>query len=153
MENTIMIQHGGSLQPGLLMFRPNIRRQHGMGLGGFFSKMFKKLIPFAKSVLLPHAVTAARNIADDYLEGKDVKASLKSNALGAIKGVGQQVLDQSGSGRRRGRKRKSSTHLTPTKKFKRRKKKAKANSSKSRKVAKRKSKGVVRKNQLLTLFD
>lgn len=139
-------QMGGAYEPGLLMFRPGIRRQHGMGLGSFFGKIWKYIVPFAKNVVLPKAVKAVSNVANDYLEGKNVKESLKSNALGVVKQVGTDLLNQTGSGRRRGKKRKASQS-------KRRKtgiKKIKRNKPAKRRKTKKK---VLRKNNFVTLFD
>lgn len=98
-------QLGGSLESGLLVYRPNLRRQHGHGLGSFFGRVFQRIMPYAQKYVFPHAKTALSNVTKDILEGKDIKESLKSNTKSALKGVANQVLDQSGSGRR-GKKRK-----------------------------------------------
>jgi hypothetical protein len=77
----------------------------GAGLGGIFGAIARRLIPFAKNYLLPHAAKAARNVTSDLLAGKSsFKESFKTHGLGALKGVGQQFLDQTGSGRRRRKK-------------------------------------------------
>lgn len=113
-------QVGGSLESGLLVYRPNLRRQHGHGLGSFFGRIFQRIIPLAQKYVLPHAKSAMSNVTRDILEGKDIKESLKSNTKSALKGVANQIFDQSGSGRR-GKKRKTKKALY----FKRKPKKLK----------------------------
>lgn len=153
MESHIgLVQYGGEYQPGLLMYRPNLRRQHGHGLGSFFGTMFSRLIPLAKEYLLPHAVTAAKNVASDVVNGVGLKQSLRTNAKGVLKGVANQVFNQKGSGARRGRKRKShSSHGKSTKKHKPSSFK-KSKSRKSKKYSSKK-KRQLKKSDFITLFD
>lgn len=143
-------QFGGGLEPGLLVYRPNIRRQHGYGLGAFLGGMFRRLIPFVKSVVLPHAYDGVKNVAKDVFKGKDFKESLKSNAIGVLKGVGQEVLNQTGSGHKRGRKRKAVPLKHKATKKRRTVKKAVKKKSKKTKSKRKKP---LRKNNFVTLFD
>lgn len=146
-EYIVLSQLGSGLESGLLMYRPNVRRQHGHGLGAFFGRMFRHLLPFAKNVILPSAIGAVRNIASDRLEGKNLKESLKSNAIGVLKDVGSNLLGQTGSGRRRGRKRKRSSK-PKNKNVKKRK------ITKRRKPAKRRRvKKSLKKSDFVSLFD
>lgn len=140
---------GGGATPGLLMYRPNIRRQHGHGIGSFFGSIFRRLIPLAKTYVLPHAVKAARNVASDMLEGKNFKSSIKENATGALKGVASQVFNQSGSGMARGRKRKSKSKGFN---FVKRRKTTKAKRVKAKKYTSNK-KRKLKKSDFVTLFD
>lgn len=96
---------GGGLESGLLVYRPNLRRQHGHGLGSFFGRVFQRILPIAQKYVFPHAKTALKNVTRDVLDGKNIRESLQDNAKSALKGVANQVLTQSGSGRR-GRKKK-----------------------------------------------
>lgn len=110
-------QYGGRLDSGLLVYRPNLRRQHGFGLGSFFGSAFRRLAPLAQkyilphaknavqNIILPHAKTAVQNIAREALAGRNLKESLIDNSKSALKAVAGQVFNQSGSGCR-GRKRK-----------------------------------------------
>lgn len=104
-------QVGSGHDDGLTFYRSNYRRQRGAGLGSIFGSLARRLIPFAKNFLLPaaqkyilpHATEAAKSIADDIFSGKNVKQSLKEHGKTAIKGIGNQLLSQSGSGRKRKR--------------------------------------------------
>jgi hypothetical protein len=94
-------QFGGSTSLGgdLLYYRGSPYRQRGNGLGGFFGSLFRRLIPFAKQYVLPHAKTALKNVAVDVLEGgRPLRESLKDHGIGALKSVGRQIVGQSGSG-------------------------------------------------------
>lgn len=105
----------------------------GAGLGGIFGAIAKHLIPFAQKYILPHAVNAVRNVTSDAIAGKSsLKDSLKTHGLGALKGVRQQILDQTGSGRR---PRKKSTQKRVVAKAKQQPKVKK--NSKTKKVAKK----------------
>lgn len=104
-------QVGKGHDDGLTFYRSSYRRQRGAGLGSIFGSIARRLIPFAKNFLLPaaqkyilpHATEAAKNIADDIFAGKNVKQTLKQHGKTAIKGIGDQFLGQSGSGRKRKR--------------------------------------------------
>jgi hypothetical protein len=78
----------------------------GYGLGGLFGAIARRLIPFAKEYILPHALTAAKGIASDVLEDKSkFRESLKSRGIGALKSIGRHVITgQKGSGLRRVKK-------------------------------------------------
>jgi hypothetical protein len=102
-------QFGG----GLAYYRPSTLRQRGSGLGAVFGSVLRSLIPFArnfilpaaKKYVLPHAEEAIGNIAGDLFNGRgDIRQSIKSNGMAALKKIGKSVLDQSGSGRPRKRK-------------------------------------------------
>jgi len=161
-QMTITHQLGGGIEPGLLVYRPNVRRQHGHGLGAFFGRLASRLIPLAKEYLLPHAKNAVKNVAADVLGGRlntreDLKEALKSNAFGVLKGVGTQVLlNQSGGGLARGRKRKRAASKKSTKKTVKRRKVTK---SYRKRAPKRKHKKLnrktktLRKSDFVTLFD
>lgn len=148
----IMEQQGGGYQPGLLMYRPNVQRQHGHGIGSFFGSMFRRLIPLAKEYLLPHAVNAVKNVASDVANGVNLKQSLRENAKGVLKGVTNQVFNQKGSGARRGRKRKA--HSSHGKAIKKRKasKSKKTKSKRTKKYSSKKTRQL-KKSDFITLFD
>lgn len=106
-------QRGGGANDGLLYYKSNYRRQRGAGLGSIFGAIAKRLIPFAKNILwpatqkyvLPRAQEAIKGVTEDIFAGKNVAQSLKEHGKEAIKGIGSDVLTQSGSGRRRKRTR------------------------------------------------
>lgn len=142
-------QVGTGFESGLLVYRPSMRRQHGHGLGAFFGRMFRALIPIAKNVLLPHAANAVKNVASDFLEGKDVKQSIKSNAVGVLKGVGNDIINQTGNGRRR-RSKPAKTKKSTTKKAKTSTNKKTTAKSRKKSAPKRKQ---AKKNDFIRLFD
>lgn len=100
------VQYGSGYEPGLLVYRAQIRRQHGYGLGSFLGRMFRHLLPIARDIFVPHAVSAAQNVLNDVSNGNDLRGSLKSNGIGLLKGVANSVINQKGQGRQRRRKRK-----------------------------------------------
>jgi hypothetical protein len=104
-------QRGGAY--GTPFFKSNIGRQRGSGIGGIFGAIRRTLLPLFSKYVLPHARTALRNVAIDLLDSKrPVKETLKDHGVKALKGIGQDIINQSGSGR--GRKRK--LHPTSNKK-------------------------------------
>ncbi len=145
-----MVQQGGGYEPGLLMYRPNVRRQHGHGLGSFFSGMFSRLLPLAREYILPHAISAVKNVASDMVNGGNFKQSIRDNAKGVFKGVANQVFNQNGSGARRGRKRKTQSSI---KKISKKRKGSKKNKSKKPKKYSSKKKRQLKKSDFITLFD
>jgi|SRR5882757_1962554 len=95
-------QYGGSLEERLVFYKPNLIRQRGSGLGSFLMNIGRKLIPLVKKFILPHAKTALQNVANEVLHNDgNLVESLKKNSLGALKGIGNQIINQSGSGTRR----------------------------------------------------
>ncbi len=150
----VIAQQGAGFQPGLLMYRPNVRRQHGHGIGSFLGAMFSRLLPIAKEYILPHAVAAVKNVANDVVHGVNFKQSLKDNAKGVFKGVTNQVFNQNGSGKRRGKKRKANSSHNKSQKIKRRKTKSgRGTATKKLKSYSSKNKRQLKKSDFITLFD
>jgi len=74
----------------------------GAGLGGLFGAFARRLLPLVKKFVVPHAAAALRSVASDVIESKQpFSQSLKSHGVNALKGVGRDLLRQTGSGRRR----------------------------------------------------
>lgn len=150
----VIAQQGAGFEPGLLMYRPNVRRQHGHGIGSFLGAMFSRLLPIAKEYILPHAVNAVKNVANDIVHGVNLKQSLKDNAKGVFKDVTNQVFNQKGSGSRRGKKRRANSSQTKSKKAKQRKTSThKKSKSKKPKSYSSKSRRQLKKSDFITLFD
>lgn len=114
-------QTGRGLDSGLSFYKSSYKRQRGAGLGAVLGSIARKLIPIAKNILwpaakkyvLPHASIAAKQLASDVFSGRNVKESLKHRGSDALKGIGDSILTQSGSGRKRKRsisKKRKSTH-------------------------------------------
>jgi len=107
-------QIGGSVgtEP---FYQSSLRRQRGAGIGGFFGAIGRRLLPFLQKHVLPSAMSAVRNVADDLLDGRNLKESIKEHGIDAIKGVGKSVLNQSGSGFQRKRRKRTKTLRKSTK--------------------------------------
>ena len=69
--------------------------QQGYGLGGYFRKFFKWLVPIAEKHVMPHiksglevvknqAFESVADIAKDAIKGKNFKESVKENVTQAI---------------------------------------------------------------------
>jgi len=87
-------------------YRANLTRQRGAGIGSFFKSVGRFLLPLVRKHVLPHAVSTAKNVVSDVIEGRNVLQTLKQHGLEGIKDVGKSLIDdQSGSGIRQKRKR------------------------------------------------
>lgn len=167
------IQYGGALpiNDQLLFYRPNIKRQHGYGIGSFLGSLFQKLIPFARQhvipYVLPHAKSAIKNVVTDAIAGESIKSSLKKNTMQALKGSVKDALNQSGGVRTRRRRRTKHKGMNKRKKISKRKKRGGnkvgggrggRKNKKSKRVTKklktrRKRKRPLTKRDLLSVFD
>ena len=78
--------------------------QRGNGLGSFFGRLFRAILPVAKTVgksALKQAVNFGSNVVGDLVEGQPVKQSLKKRGLQATQNLlnkADQKLNQSGQG-------------------------------------------------------
>ena len=102
----------GQLGGSIVGFRGN-PYQRGRGLGSFFTRLFRGLLPIAKSAAKAVGKEALRTgigVAGDVLNNRqDLEGSLKTHgraALGSLADQAKEYVDkQKGSGRRRRRKR------------------------------------------------
>ncbi len=95
-------QAGYGLLPDGQVYFSGVRRQKGAGLGGVFGAIARRLLPFAKQFILPHAKTALQGLASDLTDPNTTfKESLKKHGVSALKHIGRDVLNQTGRGRRR----------------------------------------------------
>jgi len=109
-------QYGGTLDNELGFYRPTFVRQRGAGFGSFLMNIGRKLIPFAKQYILPHAKNALKTVALDVLDNNaNLKDSLKKNSIEALKAAGREIVHQSGSGRKRKRTKRSKSRTKPIK--------------------------------------
>ncbi len=86
-----------------------IRIQRGYSLGGFFASLFRSSLPFLKHgarVIGKEALRSGLGVASDVLDGQNWKDSAVSRLKPGISRVIQRM--QTGSGKRRGIKRKCS---------------------------------------------
>lgn len=98
-------QYGGAIgADGSVFFKAYGSRQRGHGIGGIFGAIARRLLPFLGKHVAPHAKSALANIASDVLgNNRNLKESLKEHGMTALKGVGNSIFGQSGSGIRRRR--------------------------------------------------
>jgi len=113
---------------GLQFYRSHAYRQKGRGIGSFFGNLFSRLLPFARNTLLPaarkhvlpHAAQMAKNItADVLMKRRPIRHALKDRGLEALKGVGESLTSQSGSGIRPNKSKKRKKSSVPNKNSKR----------------------------------
>jgi len=114
-ENYYKRQVGGELP----VFRgAKYQRGHGLGsvIGGLFRRVVlpflqrsaKDIVPFLKQnrkTILTNALKTGMEVADDVLEGKNLKEAAKKRVLSGIKRTAGSMNWQTGSGRRRKRQR------------------------------------------------
>lgn len=103
--------------------------QRGYGIGGWFKKLFRTALPFltrgAKTVG-KEVLRTGTNIANDFLEGRNIKESAETRVKETGKSLAKKVIktadDMLGQGKKYKRKRKFSRSLikAKTKKVKRR---------------------------------
>ena len=121
----------GNFNDGRIYFA-GIRRQKGAGLGGIFGAVGRHLLPFIKKFILPRAASAVASVASDFASRKQpLSESIKEHGKHALKRAGTDILNQSGSGKRR--KRKTARKQIGFGKTKRRKS-VKRNTKKTKKV-------------------
>ena len=85
-----------------------VQRGHGLGsiLGGFFRRL---VLPFLKTnskTMLENAMKTGMDVANDVIDGKSFKDSVKTHVPAGIKRTARNLKFQSGSGVGRVKKRK-----------------------------------------------
>ena len=76
--------------------------QQGYGLGGYFKKFFRWLVPIAEKHVLPHvksglenigkqAIESVSNIAHDTIKGRNIRESAQEHATDAINNIKNQA--------------------------------------------------------------
>jgi hypothetical protein len=101
-----------------------VQFQRGYGLGGVFRKFFTWVIPILRQHAIPIAKTfgeevikSASNLANDALEGKNIKDSAKIRIDESMKNLSRKAGVQAGEGyKRRTKKRKVKHKKFTTKK-------------------------------------
>ena len=94
-------------------------RQRGHGLGNIFGSLFRRIMPFLKS-LAPHALRAGANIVEDVSKGKTWKDAAIDRGTETISKFAFGN-NQSGSGIRRKKRARKSKNKNKKKNMKRRK--------------------------------
>ena len=86
-----------------------VRRQQGRGFLSGLGNLFRRILPFAQKYILPSAAEAVQGIASDIVSGDTpLKQSLKKRSAAALKGMARSYINQTGTGRRRRQKVKTS---------------------------------------------
>lgn len=93
---------GGSLD-NIKTFQSPVYYQKGSGFISVLSNIFRRSVPFLKSIFLPSLADYGRDVANDYSRGVPLKKAAKSNALDAVKKLGSRIIN----GGRKKRKRKN----------------------------------------------
>jgi len=98
-------QNGGEIP---VFAGSRVQRGHGLGsiLGGFFRRL---VLPFLKTnskTMLENAMKTGMDVANDVIDGKSFKDSVKTHVPAGIKRTARNLKFQSGSGVGRVKKRK-----------------------------------------------
>jgi len=99
--------HSGQRGFGLPVYR-GVLNQRGYGIGSFFKSLFIKALPFLQRTAAS-VLRSGAQVFDDVREGKKVKESLKQRIPETIKDVGMSILNQTGSGTRKRKRRRKIT--------------------------------------------
>ena len=108
-------QQNGQHGFGFPVYR-GVLNQRGYGIGSFFKSLFIKALPFLQRTAAS-VLRSGAQVFDDVREGKKVKESLKQRIPETIKDVGMSILNQSGSGVRKRKKKRSPTKHKKNKKL------------------------------------
>jgi len=94
-------RQGGGAMPVFM----GARYQRGHGLGSMLSGLFRRVIfPFIKNnarTVASHALKTGLKVADDVVEGKSLKESVKQHLPEGIKETAKSINWQTGSGQRK----------------------------------------------------
>jgi len=97
---------GGGLDDIRIFLPPPVQRgRRGGGIFNVLSGLAKKAVPFLMRNVAPEAVRMGKDVLGDVLEGRNLRESLKTRGVAALKGVGQR-LARGGGGRVRKRSKK-----------------------------------------------
>ena len=110
-ENHYKTQVGGGFYVG-------VKRQHGYGLGGLFSKLGRFIVPLLKPVaksIGKQVIRSGTRLAGDIIDGENPKQALKQNLKRGAKELFQEVA----KGQKPSRKRKRSAKKSSISKKKR----------------------------------
>ena len=79
-------QRGGSLDD------IQIYRRRGGSLFGVLGNIFKRSLPFLRSIILPEFGGFVKSVAEDVSQNMPVKKSMKRNFISSAKNVGRRVV-------------------------------------------------------------
>ena len=103
---------GGSLGD-ISTFKSDLHYQRG---SGFWSFLKKNVLPFLIKKTTPHAIEFVKGIASDAITGNaNLRSSLKSRGVRALKGVGKEII--SGGGIRKTKKTKKNRKNKQVRKY------------------------------------
>ena len=73
----------------------------GSGLLSVLRGIGRKALPFLMQHVAPSATRMVKDVISDLQEGKNIKSSLRSRGVSALKDVGRSVINKQGGRRRR----------------------------------------------------
>ena len=86
-----MNRRGGGLDD-ITVYRPPDYYRRGGGLFSFLANVGKKVVPFISRIAKPALLDFASNVIGDIKEGGDLKSSLRSRGVTALKDAGKRVI-------------------------------------------------------------
>lgn len=113
---------GGGLEDIRIFLPPPVQRgRRGGGIFNILSGLAKKAIPFLMRNVAPEAVRMGKDVLGDVLDGRDIRHSLKTRGVSALKGVGQRLARGGGKGVRKRQRRVQGGRVRKRKKTSKRK--------------------------------
>ena len=97
-EDSLVTRRGGGLDD-ISVYRPPSYYRKGGGIFSFLANVGRKAIPFISKIAKPALLDFASNVIGDLKDGGDLKASVRSRGISALKNVGSRAMR--GGGRRR----------------------------------------------------
>ena len=70
----------------------NVYQQRGGSLFGVLGRVFKKALPFLKSLIFPEVGNFTKNIVDDMKQNVPFKQSVRKNVIKSGKNVGRKIM-------------------------------------------------------------
>lgn len=134
-------QYGGTL-PAF----HGIQRQRGYGIGSFLKGLFRSAVPVLKAgakSIGKTALASGMNLAQDYMDGKELKSASRSRALEAANSLTSQAVNRARSlinQKGKGIKRRASSKAVSSSRAKKKKtstKKARQSSSRKKKSSRK----------------
>lgn len=97
---------GGGLEDIRIFLPPPVQRgRRGGGIFNVLSGLAKKAIPFLMRNVAPEAMRMGKDVLGDVLDGRDIRHSLKTRGVAALKGVGRRLVRGGGGRVRKPKKR------------------------------------------------
>lgn len=97
---------GGGVEDIRIFLPPPVQRgRRGGGIFNVLSGLAKKAVPFLMRNVAPEAMRMGKDVLGDVLEGRNIRQSLKTRGMAALKGVGRRLVRGGGRRARKPKKR------------------------------------------------